>query len=158
MPEIIVGLHEPSEQGRLYYLRDSGIEGDILFIQNKQRRRMCYSVNLDGGGAILSFDVERLLTDVEFIYRWSAWHRVPYLESPQAERAANLVLVGVQLEASKWEIPTTKIRGDNVLRYYYQYDPGVRATTNADYSCVQFLFGASEPISEWIALSHQCLR
>ena len=101
-------MNHPNKVG-CTYLRDSGnFEGDILFIQNKQRRRNGgYSVNLDGGGAILSFDVERLFNRCGVLFIDGALGTECHIsKSPQAERAANLVLVGVQLEASEWEIPT----------------------------------------------------
>jgi len=154
MPEVIVELRNPTEQGRLYYERDPEIEGHIVYIQTPMRRRIIHSVIINGGQAILEFDADRILLDVEFISNWNAWRKLPVLEVPRVSRIADLALSN--LEPDPERPPSTKIDRDGFLRHYCSFDTVAMKTTDANRSCVQFLFGTTEPVGEWIALSHQC--
>ena len=153
MREIVVSLREPSEKGRLYYARDPEIERDIVFIDNPLPRPRVHRVNI-ASCALIGFDSERILRDVEIMYNWRVWRIHPYLAMPQVTQDADLVLVDVESEPA-WP-PYTKTGCDEVVRHYYYVESDVSATTNTDYSCVQFLFGKTGPVGEWIALSHQC--
>jgi hypothetical protein len=115
---------------------------------------MIHSVNITGGHAILGFDAERILMHVEFVGNWNVWRKMLHLEMPQAGRADDLILVDVETEPGR--PPVTRIGADKVVRQSYNFDTKVSAITDPDYSCVQFLFGATEPAGQWIALSHQC--
>lgn len=154
MPEVIVQLHEATEPGRLYYERDPGTERHIVSIESSHRRVVIHSVVINGSFAVLMFDVDRVLTFADFGCNWNVCSKVPRLGMPRAVRAADLVLVNVE-PASEWP-PHTRLGHDGVLRHSCSFDTDVDTITDTEHSCVQFLFGATEPIGEWIALSHQC--
>jgi hypothetical protein len=157
MPEIVVELREPSEQGRLYYHRDPEVEKHLVYIQNLKHQKAIHWIVVTGGQAILGFNADYILKDAEFGYPPKAWPAAPSLEFPQAKREADLILRGVQLKEDQWMQPWTWQRDDRISRYVCNYDTIVNAVSDPDHSCVQFLFGISEPLGDWITLSHQCL-
>ncbi len=154
MPEVIVELRNPTEQGHLYYERDPETDHLFISIENPQRRQMIHCVNIHGGRVILQFDRDRILQLADLGCNWNTCGKVKHLDVPKATRSADVVLAGVEPEPEY--PPYTRLGHDGVLRHYCDFDTEVSMLTDTNHSCAQFLFGATQPVGEWIALSHQC--
>jgi hypothetical protein len=157
MSRILIELCEPSEQGRLYYRDDRGVEDKLWVFQARQRRLMTYSVNIDGGRGLLYFDANRILQDMEFARRGRNYLVNAGLERPSTTRAADLHFVGIRDSAGDLNLPSIHTRNNGSTIQCFEIDTDVRVTTTPDNSCAKIDFGTPSQSAVFIELSEQCL-
>lgn len=140
MDYLRVRLQQPTLAGRIYYRPDPQIEPHILFIASVNRRRLAYTININGGEVLIGITADRILQDVEFLIPRRAWNVVPRTIFPQSTHVADLVFPYVAEENVVVEWP----RGT------------VSVTTDVQYSYAYAQLGESPPGALWVALSEQC--
>jgi hypothetical protein len=158
MSEILVQLQPATELGRMEYFRDKQIESQITFIESPVKRRMANVLNMGGGNAILMFDANRVLINVEFICPRRAWVMDAFeWLPPMPSKFADIRFVDVLQDDGTRQKPYKRKRKNSFAYQSYATDEcDVTFITNASFDYVRILFDHDRIEGEWIGLSEQC--
>jgi hypothetical protein len=141
MYEIIVNLRPPTEIGRIHYYDDPDINKSILFITSSVRRFNINSINFQGGQAIIVFDKDHLLKDVECIYPRNAWEISETLFFPEPEIHVDIELTSVKSDQGGLIQPTLKKRKGIYFYSWNDEDTEVKILTDHFFSIAWIILG-----------------
>jgi hypothetical protein len=138
MKNIKVNLLNSTIYGRLYYKNNPDIEPFVIFLQNNQKIKRTFSINIDSA-IILDINENEVIQAAEFIIHRKTWKIDPNFSVPQSPPII------------KADIKVVNLKEINEL-----IETPVRSITDENYRYVFFSWGKEVIDKKWVYLSEQC--
>lgn len=114
-----------------------------------------WNINIQGG-AIIDFDKNQLLKDVECIYPRSAWIKSQSLFIPEPILYGDIYLIDIKSnQGDSIQYYSSKRRGEQFFSYQVD-DTGVKILTDNSFSVAWILLGNPDRSGDWVGLSERC--